>query len=75
MHHSNYFNQKTEATFKFNFTCILQTNKISIFIRVKFKVLISTNIFIEWKNIDLKNLQPQKMFQELLSYSILIVLT
>ena len=36
-----------------------------MFIDIKFKILISKDIFVGWRNIDLKFLQPQKILQEL----------
>ena len=45
-----------------------------MFIHVKFKVLISKDIFAGWKNAGLKFLQPQKMLQELFFQQISVVL-
>ena len=39
-----------------------------MFICVKSKALISSNIFAEWKNAGLKFFQPQKIFRELFSH-------
>ena len=49
-----HFNWKINTIFKHNFGHILQMNSISISIYIKFKILISKNIFVGWKNVNLK---------------------
>ena len=58
--------KKIDVIFKFDFNCISQMDLISIFMYIKFKVLIWTNIFDKWTNIDLKFFQLQKLLRKLL---------
>ena len=37
-----------------------------MFVQIKSQILISKNVFVGWKNVNLKSFQPQKIFQELL---------
>ena len=37
-----------------------------MFVQIKLQILISKNVLVKWKNINLKLFQLQKMFQKLL---------
>ena len=57
--------EKTDANFRFDFSHISRANWVSMFIWVRSRTLISSNVLAGWKNTGLKPFQPQEILQTL----------
>ena len=65
--------EEIDKLFRLDSGWISQVDWVSMFICVRFKTLISSNIFAGWKGAGLELFQPQKVFRELLSRQISII--